>query len=49
MKSGDVVAIRHRARGLWGQFATAVEGRRGLGEKAAISALEQGEDHGRDD
>lgn len=36
--------------GLWGQFATAVEGTAtALGEKAAIAALEQGEDHGRDD
>jgi uncharacterized protein (TIGR02284 family) len=36
--------------GLWGQFATAVEGSAVvLGEKAAIAALEEGEDHGRDD
>jgi demethoxyubiquinone hydroxylase (CLK1/Coq7/Cat5 family) len=36
--------------GLWGAFATTVEGAAaGLGEKAAIAALEAGEDHGRDD
>jgi uncharacterized protein (TIGR02284 family) len=39
-----------QSSGLWGQFATAVEGTAtALGEKAAISALEEGEDHGRDD
>ncbi len=39
-----------QSSGLWGQFATAVEGTAtALGEKAAIAALEQGEDHGRDD
>src|SRR3954453_1804696 len=36
--------------GLWGQFATAVEGSAAtMGEKLAIAALEEGEDHGRDD
>ena len=36
--------------GAWGAFAKAIEGAaRGFGEKAAISALEEGEDHGRDD
>jgi len=39
-----------QSSGLWGQFATAVEGTaKALGEKAAIAALEEGEDHGRDD
>lgn len=36
--------------GAWGAFAKAVEGTAGaFGEKSAIAALEQGEDHGRDD
>jgi demethoxyubiquinone hydroxylase (CLK1/Coq7/Cat5 family) len=36
--------------GAWGKFAKAIEGAaKGLGEKAAIAALESGEDHGRDD
>jgi uncharacterized protein (TIGR02284 family) len=36
--------------GAWGAFAKAIEGAaRGFGEKAAIAALEEGEDHGRDD
>jgi hypothetical protein len=36
--------------GPWGAFAKLVEGGAKLfGEKAAISALEEGEDHGRDD
>lgn len=36
--------------GTWGAFARLVEGGAKLfGEKAAIAALEQGEDHGRDD
>ncbi|HVU05775.1 MAG TPA: DUF2383 domain-containing protein, partial [Polyangiaceae bacterium] len=36
--------------GIWGSFATLVEGGAAmLGNKAAISALEEGEDHGRDD
>jgi len=36
--------------GPWGTFAKLVEGSAAaLGEKAAISALEEGEDHGRDD
>jgi hypothetical protein len=36
--------------GAWGTFAKAVEGTAGaFGEKSAIAALEQGEDHGRDD
>ncbi len=36
--------------GPWGAFAKLVEGgARVLGEKAAIAALEEGEDHGRDD
>jgi uncharacterized protein (TIGR02284 family) len=36
--------------GVWGVFAKAVEGgAKMLGAKPAVSALEQGEDHGRDD
>lgn len=36
--------------GPWGTFAKLVEGgAKMLGEKAAIAALEEGEDHGRDD
>jgi hypothetical protein len=36
--------------GAWGAFAKAVEGTAGaFGERSAIAALEQGEDHGRDD
>ena len=36
--------------GPWGAFAKLVEGSAALfGEKAAIAALEEGEDHGRDD
>ena len=36
--------------GLWGTFAKLVEGSAAIfGEKAAISALEEGEDHGRED
>jgi hypothetical protein len=36
--------------GTWGTFAKLVEGgATALGEKAAIAALEEGEDHGRDD
>lgn len=36
--------------GVWGAFAKLVEGgAKAFGEKAAISALEEGEDHGRDD
>jgi uncharacterized protein (TIGR02284 family) len=36
--------------GAWGAFARAIEGVAStLGEKAAIAALEEGEDHGRDD
>ena len=36
--------------GPWGTFAKLVEGgAKALGEKAAIAALEEGEDHGRDD
>ena len=36
--------------GPWGAFAKLIEGGAKLfGEKAAISALEEGEDHGRDD
>ncbi len=36
--------------GPWGVFAKAVEGAAGIfGEKAAIAALEEGEDHGLDD
>jgi hypothetical protein len=36
--------------GAWGAFAKAVEGTAGVfGEKSAIAALEEGEDHGRDD
>jgi uncharacterized protein (TIGR02284 family) len=36
--------------GVWGAFAKAVEGgAKAFGEKAAIAALEEGEDHGRND
>ena len=36
--------------GVWGAFAKAVEGSaKAFGEKAAISALEEGEDHGRNE
>lgn len=36
--------------GLWGAFAQLVEGgAKVFGKKAAIAALEEGEDHGRDD
>src|SRR5262245_8676029 len=36
--------------GAWGAFAKAVEGTANtFGAKAAIAALEEGEDHGRDD
>ena len=36
--------------GMWGAFAKLIEGgAKLLGEKAAIAALEEGEDHGRDD
>jgi uncharacterized protein (TIGR02284 family) len=36
--------------GAWGTFAKAIEGTAGaFGERSAIAALEQGEDHGRDD
>ncbi len=36
--------------GPWGAFAKLVEGgAKAFGEKAAIAALEEGEDHGRDD
>lgn len=36
--------------GPWGTFAKLVEGgAKAFGEKAAIAALEEGEDHGRDD
>lgn len=36
--------------GTWGAFAKLVEGSaRMLGDKAAVAALEEGEDHGRDD
>lgn len=36
--------------GLWGTFAQLVEGgAKVFGKKAAIAALEEGEDHGRDD
>lgn len=36
--------------GVWGAFAKAVEaGAKTFGEKAAIAALEEGEDHGRND
>jgi hypothetical protein len=39
-----------RGSGPWGAFAKLVEGGAKLfGEKAAIAALEEGEDHGRDD
>lgn len=36
--------------GIWGTFAKAIEGgAKVLGEKVAISALEEGEDHGRNE
>jgi len=36
--------------GVWGAFAKAVEGgAKAFGERAAIAALEEGEDHGRND
>jgi uncharacterized protein (TIGR02284 family) len=36
--------------GVWGAFAKAVEGgAKAFGEKAAIAALEEGEDHGRNE
>jgi uncharacterized protein (TIGR02284 family) len=36
--------------GIWGAFAKAVEGgAKTLGDKVAIAALEEGEDHGRND
>ena len=36
--------------GMWGSFAKLVQGTsNALGKKAAVSALEEGEDHGRDD
>lgn len=36
--------------GVWGSFAKAVEGGAKLfGEKAAVAAIEEGEDHGRED
>jgi uncharacterized protein (TIGR02284 family) len=36
--------------GVWGSFAKAVEaGAKTFGEKAAVAALEEGEDHGRND
>jgi uncharacterized protein (TIGR02284 family) len=36
--------------GVWGAFAKAVEaGAKTFGEKAAVAALEEGEDHGRND
>lgn len=36
--------------GIWGGFAKLVEGgAKAFGKKAAIAALEEGEDHGRDD
>jgi rubrerythrin len=39
-----------KSSGPWGTFAKLVEGSaKAFGEKAAISALEEGEDHGRDD
>jgi len=39
-----------KTSGVWGTFAKLVEGgAQAFGEKAAISVLEEGEDHGRDD
>lgn len=36
--------------GVWGAFAKAVEGgAKAFGDKAAVAALEEGEDHGRND
>ena len=36
--------------GVWGTFATAIEGgAKTFGERAAVAALEEGEDHGRND
>ncbi len=39
-----------RSSGAWGSFAKLVEGgAKAFGEAAAVAALEEGEDHGRDD
>jgi uncharacterized protein (TIGR02284 family) len=39
-----------QSSGTWGAFAKAIEGSaKAFGEKAAIAALEEGEDHGRND
>lgn len=39
-----------KTSGVWGTFAKLMEGgAQAFGEKAAISVLEEGEDHGRDD
>lgn len=39
-----------QSSGIWGAFAKLIEGgATALGEKTAIAALEEGEDHGRDD
>ncbi len=39
-----------KTSGAWGSFAKLIEGSAAMfGEKAAIAALEEGEDHGRDD
>ncbi|MFZ5896169.1 MAG: DUF2383 domain-containing protein [Myxococcota bacterium] len=39
-----------KSSGVWGTFAKLLEGgAQAFGEKAAISVLEEGEDHGRDD
>src|SRR5690349_14948892 len=39
-----------KSSGAWGAFAKAVEGTaKVFGDKAAIAALEEGEDHGKDD
>jgi hypothetical protein len=47
VKRGGVPA---QESGAWGTFAKLVEGgAKAFGEKAAIAALEEGEDHGRDD
>jgi hypothetical protein len=47
VKRGGIPA---QESGAWGTFAKLVEGgAKAFGEKAAIAALEEGEDHGRDD
>ena len=54
-RRADILALRIRelggtpstTSGIWGGFAKLIEGSAGvIGEKAAIAALEEGEDHG---